>query len=106
TATFTRSLFEAAPADVALGDNQFDVDPGLQALAANGGPTYTHAILSSSAAHDAGSNSTGLTTDQRGPGFARTFGAGTDVGAFEVQGSIVEVPTLSGWLQLLLAAML
>jgi len=64
----------------------------LAPLGANGGPTPTHALLAGSPAIDGGLNSGGLTTDQRGAGFARTVdlsavnsGDGTDIGAFEVQ---------------------
>ena len=68
------------------------LDPaGLQS---NGGPTKTIALQTGSPAIDKGVSG-GLTTDQRGPGFARTFdnpsagnaagGDGTDIGAFEVQ---------------------
>ncbi len=41
-------------------------DPLLLPLADNGGPTFTHAMLSSSPAIDAGSNGTCTGTDQRG----------------------------------------
>ena len=77
--------------------DQFDVSAAqlnLGPLQNNGGPTLTHALLPGSVAIDAGI-SDGLTTDQRGAGFARTSndplvtdapgGDGTDVGAFEVQ---------------------
>jgi hypothetical protein len=60
------------------------VDPQLLPLADNGGPTQTHAIPSGSSAQDAGNNAAGLTTDQRGYGFPRTVGAGTDIGSFEL----------------------
>jgi len=64
--------------------NQFGVsNPGLDVLANNGGPTQTLALLAGSPAIDTGSNPAALTTDQRGTGFPRTLGAGTDVGAFE-----------------------
>jgi CSLREA domain-containing protein len=65
---------------------------GLAPLADNGGSTPTHALLSNSAAIDAGIS--GNDNDQRGPGFLRTIdlaavnaigGNGTDIGAFEVQ---------------------
>jgi VCBS repeat-containing protein len=71
------------------------VDPTLGPLADNGGPTMTHALLCGSPAIDQGKNPIGLTTDQRGAGFARKFddpamgnaadGDGTDIGAFELQ---------------------
>jgi subtilisin-like proprotein convertase family protein len=71
--------------------DQSNTDPELQPLADNGGPTLTHAILSSSPAVDNGF-APGLAFDQRGPGFPRTFDTGqgtvsgsdgTDSGAFE-----------------------
>lgn len=47
--------------------NQFNVtNPGLAPLADNGGPTWTHALLSTSPALDAGSDSLAPATDQRG----------------------------------------
>lgn len=65
-------------------------DPKLGPLQDNGGPTWTHALLTGSPAIDAG-NSGGLLTDQRGqprtvdnPAVANaTGGDGTDIGAFE-----------------------
>jgi hypothetical protein len=67
------------------GNNLKDVDPLLGPLAANGGPTRTHALLPGSPAINAGNNSGALPTDQRGPGFFRTAGPRPDIGAFEVQ---------------------
>ncbi|QQR73954.1 MAG: CSLREA domain-containing protein [Holophagales bacterium] len=75
------------------------LDPGLGALAANGGPTATHALLSTSPALDAGSvagcvawdpqagSDVALTVDQRGEGRPRD-GDGDlepicDLGAYE-----------------------
>lgn len=60
-------------------------DPLLDALADNGGPTMTLALLAGSPAIDAGNNVAALSTDQRGPGFQRHVGSRTDIGAFEVQ---------------------
>ena len=78
----------------AMGD-QVNTDPMLGPLQDNGGPTFTHALLPGSPAIDAGKNFAAGSTDQRGPGFVRTFdsasianatgGDGTDIGAFEVQ---------------------
>lgn len=72
--------------------DQRNTDPKLGPLQDNGGPTFTHALDCSSPAINRGKNFATATTDQRGPGFARTFGAaavsggdGTDIGAFEVQ---------------------
>jgi len=72
--------------------NQLNVDPKLGPLQNNGGPTFTHALLSGSPAIEAGESS-GSNTDQRG--FTRpvdtpaitnaTGGDGSDIGAYEVQ---------------------
>jgi len=59
-------------------------DPMLGALASNGGDTATHAISPLSPALNTGNNALGAATDQRGSGFARTIGAGTDIGAYEL----------------------
>jgi hypothetical protein len=72
-----------------------NTNPLLGPLQLNGGPTPTHALLSGSPAIDAGTNFSGLPTDERGPGFARTVDIsgipnvrdGTDIGAFELQAS-------------------
>ncbi len=73
-----------------------NTNPGLGPLQDNGGPTLTHALSPGSPAIDKGT-SAGLTTDQRGTGFPRTFddpnipnapgGDGTDIGAFELSPS-------------------
>ncbi|QDU10849.1 choice-of-anchor Q domain-containing protein [Gimesia aquarii] len=55
----------------------------------NGGPTKTHALVTGSAAINAGNNeaalSAELTNDQRGTGYERIFGETVDIGAFEFQ---------------------
>ncbi|HYC62806.1 MAG TPA: cadherin-like domain-containing protein [Thermoanaerobaculia bacterium] len=69
-----------------------DVAVNLGPLAANGGPTHTHALLAGSIALDQG-HSSGAATDQRGEtrpcddaGLTNaTGGDGADVGAFEDQ---------------------
>ena len=63
-------------------------DPGLGPLADNGGPTATHAPDVSSPLIDQGS--TGLGLDQRGA--PRPAGAGTDVGAVEIQQEVDSTP--------------
>jgi len=63
-------------------------------LADNGGPTNTHALVAGSPALNAGNNAqvlAGVTTDQRGTGFARIIGGTVDIGAFE---SPFETPSL------------
>ena len=82
-------------------DNQVGVAaPGLDTgLANNGGPTQTIALLSNSPAVNAGNSllDGGQTTDQRGAGFPRVFGANVDIGAFELQTATTSnpAPTLS-----------
>ncbi len=61
------------------------LDAKLGALASNGGPTQTRALLAGSPAIDTGTNPSGLLFDQRGFGYARAYLGKTDIGAFEVQ---------------------
>jgi CSLREA domain-containing protein len=70
-------------------------DPRLGPLQNNGGPTQTMALLPGSPALNGGSNAlvpAGLTTDQRGPGFARIAGPAVDIGAFEHQAPTIVAP--------------
>lgn len=75
------------------GGNLLNLDPGIEALAANGGTggfwetSLTHALRPDSPAIDAaGVAGAGVPTyDQRGPGFARMVGVAVDMGAFEEQ---------------------
>jgi List-Bact-rpt repeat protein len=64
------------------GDPITGVDPGVGALAANGGPTPTMAISESSPAFDAADTGVTLPTDQRGQ--ERPAEEGFDIGAFEL----------------------
>ena len=64
----------------ATGD-QTGVDPLLGALADNGGPTPTHALLPASPAINAADDTLCPSTDQRG--VARPQSLGCDIGAFE-----------------------
>ena len=68
---------------VTLPPGTIQSDPLLLPLADNGGPTKTHALGVGSPAVDTGNNNAGLSTDQRGTGFARELGGGPDIGAFE-----------------------
>jgi PKD repeat protein len=72
----------------------FSGDPLLGLLSNNGGPTLTHLPLTGSPVIDMGDNAsaTGLTYDQRGPGFPRVVSSTVDIGAVEVS---VEPPTLT-----------
>lgn len=74
-----------ASANAALPADTLTGAPLLGPLADNGGPTLTHALMAGSPAIDAGANPGGLTTDQRGEGYARVSGEAADIGAFESQ---------------------
>lgn len=67
--------------------NMSGVDPMLDMLDFNGGPTRTQALLLGSPAIAAGSNPLALDTDQRGPGFPREVNGATDIGAYQFQPS-------------------
>jgi len=81
--------------------DQINTDPKLGPLANNGGPTFTHALMTGSPAIDKGKRdaipSLALTTDQRGAPRPDEFssitnasgGDGSDIGAFEVQAAAV-----------------
>jgi hypothetical protein len=75
----------------APGDKQ-DIDPRLGALAVNGGPTETRALLAGSPAIDAGDDTVCPATDQRGvsrpQGGSDDGTAKCDIGAFEVAASL------------------
>src|SRR5437763_6510923 len=83
----------------ATGD-QINTDPMLGALQDNGGPTFTHELLSGSPAIDAGEPgfdayffSPTLLYNQRGDGFARVVNDHLDIGALEVQPAPTPTPT-------------
>ncbi|SRR6266496_4171175 len=64
-----------------------NTDPMLGALQDNGGPTYTHALLSCSPAINRGDPSfmPPPDYDQRGAGYPRVVDGRVDIGSFEVQ---------------------
>ena len=70
----------------ATGD-QINTDPLLGPLQDNGGPTFTHKLLTGSPAIDAGDPSFTPPPDydQRGPGYNRVANGRVDIGAYEVQ---------------------
>jgi hypothetical protein len=72
-----------------LGGNVRSSTPGLSALADNGGMTQTMALLSTSAAVDAGPSPVatfvGNEFDQRGTPYVRIYNGQVDIGAYEIQ---------------------
>ena len=65
-----------------MGTAASPINPKLGPLQDNGGPTFTHALLATSPAIDAGNDAKAPATDQRG--VRRPQGAASDVGALEV----------------------
>jgi len=91
--TATNSLIGEVDSRITVNgsNNVTTTNPMLGALANNGGPTKTMALLTGSPAIDAGPNPvatfTGNEFDQRGTGYARIVGGLVDIGAFESQPS-------------------
>ncbi len=56
----------------------------LGPLAFNGGSTRTQMLLSGSPAINTGNDMANVSFDQRGSGYPRTIGGGTDIGAYEL----------------------
>jgi hypothetical protein len=79
--------------------DQNSTDPLLGPLQDNGGPTFTHELLTNSPAIDMGDpNFTPPPFfDQRGPGFPRVVNNRIDIGSFEVQGPPVCVQGQGYW---------
>jgi hypothetical protein len=75
-----------------VGSSGSPFDPHLLPLDNYGGPTQTLALKPDSMAIDAGANPDALTSDQRGFD-PRTFGAATDIGAFEFGPATPPPPT-------------
>jgi len=75
--------------------DQINTDPMLGPLQDNGGPTFTHVLLTGSPAIDAGDPDfiPPPYYDQRGPRFVRLFKGRIDVGSFETQPPPPPFPT-------------
>ena len=86
TNTLIQRVCQTCGLTVTGANNLLGNAPVLAALAFNGGPSRTMAMLAGSPVIDTGSNPLGLATDQRGAGFPRTIGATTDMGAQEGPG--------------------
>jgi hypothetical protein len=113
TTTANFSLLGTAATGFPSSNNVSSDAPGLGALANNGGPTQTMALQAGSPAIGVGSVAlipAGVTTDQRGTGFARVVGGKVDIGAFQSQpaAAVVTTPTpmLSTWALTLLGGLL
>ncbi|MGH8091298.1 MAG: IPTL-CTERM sorting domain-containing protein, partial [Rudaea sp.] len=97
----TNDLVMAATPNITLPGATLSADPLLGPLANNGGATLTMGLLAGSPALGVGINPNAYANDQRGPGFPRTVGGLTDIGAF--QGTVaaaaakIPAPTLSIW---------
>jgi hypothetical protein len=78
----------------AVGD-QLNTDPLLGPLQNNGGPTFTHELLSGSPAINTGTpdSTPPPAYDQRGPGYPRVINGQIDIGSFEVQPAAIPTPT-------------
>lgn len=70
-----------------------NVDSFLGPLQNNGGPTFTHALLSGSPAINGNTATTSTPDDQRL--MSRPVGTSADIGAFEVQPTVVSLPPSS-----------
>ncbi|HQR12317.1 MAG TPA: right-handed parallel beta-helix repeat-containing protein, partial [Casimicrobiaceae bacterium] len=96
TVDSTNSLIQTVCATCSItvsgAGNVLATDPVIGPLAFNGGTSRTHALLAGSPALNAGSNPLSLTTDQRGPLFARVIGGIADMGALESNG--IAAPSL------------
>jgi hypothetical protein len=94
--TANQSLLSTSTGAAIIANNGtfLNVDPLLSPLANNGGLTATMLIGSGSPARDSGNNALALLSDQRGVGFNRTIGGGTDIGAIELPLSVA--PSASG----------
>jgi hypothetical protein len=113
------NLVGTAQATVTLPGGTLGGNPQLAPLANRGGvpagapgilgtgPTQTHALYVGSPALNVGANIEGFSYDQRGPGFPRTVGAGTDIGAYEgsVPRPVNPVPALGPWMLGVLSAL-
>jgi hypothetical protein len=97
-------------ANITVPVDTLSVDPVLNPLAANGGPTRTHALSAASPAIDAGANIQDFAYDQRGPAYVRVYAGAPDIGAFEAQpvasAAAAPVPALSQWGLAVLASLL
>lgn len=85
TVAGSANLIVSANANALVPPDTLASDPLLAPLAANGGPTRTHALRRGSPAIDAGYNGVPLKFDQRGNGYPRMSGAAVDIGAFEAK---------------------
>ena len=79
--------------DDIVGSDAQHIDPFLSPLQDNGGPTFTHALLTGSLAIDAGDNTDGVSIDQRGA--LRPTDTTSDIGAFEIVTPTISITDVS-----------
>ena len=95
--------FSSTAGDLVGGTGGAVINPLLDPLADNGGPTRTHALQTGSPAIDVGSPGFGVVTDQRGfPRFTDTpavaglvGGNASDIGAFESGNSALRITSIT-----------
>lgn len=89
------NIVSDASAGFTSGTSQVNTDPKLGTLSDNGGPTLTIPLLPDSPAINALSSGYPA-TDQRG--FARPYGSGADIGAFEFDGvpAVITLASING----------
>jgi hypothetical protein len=92
-ASATGSLETGTTCGLGAGNRSAVANPRLGPLAANGGATLTHALLSGSPAIDTGTKAGAPATDQRG--VKRPQRDGIDIGAYELVGPATAHPTPS-----------
>lgn len=81
----SNNIVPSAEVSIQLPTDTLQLDPRLQSLAWNGGPTMTHAFRFASPAIDAGSNPKAFACDQRGMPYGRAAGVRADIGSYEMQ---------------------
>ena len=91
TGTNLNNIITNSPNLISLADNGCAVPAGA---VGNTSCVQTHQLLATSLALNAGDDN-GLTTDQRGMGFARVLSSSADIGAFE--GVKENIPILAIW---------
>lgn len=96
TVTGSHNLLGSFSARVTAPADTIGCDPHLGALADNGGNVLTHALPAGSCALDQSPPDVLTYDDERGAGYLSIFGTGRDIGAYEVQQSLLVVSGACG----------